>query len=112
MVESTAREALKQSMKAWIVTRDRAQTLVELFRENLDDLVTEARDEYMMESRGQADAASLRESEPRKTRPKAAVARSARPSTTPAKRSTAPVARKAPKAGPAKSTRRTQAHPV
>ena len=52
MAESMMREALKQGMKIWIVTNERVRTKVAELREDLEDVVIEAQQEYD----GQVDA--------------------------------------------------------
>src|SRR5262245_15161447 len=46
MVENMALRVLKEGMKTWIVTTRRIQAGFAQLREELDDVVAEARDEY------------------------------------------------------------------
>jgi hypothetical protein len=53
MAENIVRGALKQGLKTWIVTRERVSTMVTQLREDIEDVVVEARQEY----EGHADTA-------------------------------------------------------
>ena len=46
MAGSMTREALKKGMKTWIVASDRVRTMVAKLREDLEDVVIAARQEY------------------------------------------------------------------
>ena len=62
MVASMARTVLKESMKTWIVTTERLQAGLAQLREELDDVVAEARHEY--EHRAEVAADQRPESAP------------------------------------------------
>jgi hypothetical protein len=61
MAESMARVALKPGMKTWIVTNERVRTKVAELREDLDDLVVEARQEHESQADASAQTATDRE---------------------------------------------------
>ena len=79
MVESTARKVLKESLKAWIMLTERWQAGLAQLREELDDVVAEARHEYEHRAEGAADErpASAPDADASATKPK--VSRSRRP---------------------------------
>ena len=52
MVESMARRVLKGGMKTWIVTTERIQAGLAQLREELDDVLVEARHEYEHRAEG------------------------------------------------------------
>jgi hypothetical protein len=56
MAESLAREAVKRSMKAWIVTSDKVQETIAQLREDFEDLIAEARAEYEQQATTDAQA--------------------------------------------------------
>jgi hypothetical protein len=60
MVESIARRIVKEGMKAWIVTTERLLAGLAQLREELDDVLVEARHEY----EHLADSAADRPSDP------------------------------------------------
>ena len=84
MVESITRRVLKEGMKTWIVTTERLQAGLAHLREELDDVLVEARHEY--EHRA-AEGAVDRRSEPapaaeaKAAKPKVTRSRSSRAST-------------------------------
>jgi len=55
LVESMARKVLKTGMKTWIVTTERVQAGLAQLREDLDDVVAEARHEYEHRADGAVD---------------------------------------------------------
>jgi hypothetical protein len=58
MVESMTRKALKEGMKTWIMATERVQVLLAQLREELDDVVAEARHEFEHRAEGAADQRS------------------------------------------------------
>ena len=54
MAESMVREALKHGMTSWIVTSERVRTIAAQFREEIEDVVFEARQEYASQADTQA----------------------------------------------------------
>ena len=73
MAESRVREGLKQGMKLWIVTSERVRSKVTEMREDFEDLVVEARQEYerRADARAQTDANSEAAARVAAPRPKA-----------------------------------------
>jgi hypothetical protein len=62
MAESMVREALKQGMKSWIATSERVRTMAAQFREDIEDVVFEARQEYESQADTKAQSDSDAES--------------------------------------------------
>jgi hypothetical protein len=75
MAESVVREALKQGMKSWIVTSERVRTMVAQFREDIEDVVFEARQEYESQADTKAQPDSDTESVAVATAPRRKAAR-------------------------------------
>jgi hypothetical protein len=75
MAESMAREALKKGMKVWLVASERVRTKVAELREDLEDVVVEARQEY--ESQADTDDRPPAESKSRSAPPAKPQARRA-----------------------------------
>ena len=53
MTDSVVRDAVKQAMKLWIVVSERVRVRAAELREDLEDVVVEAREEYRL--RAQSD---------------------------------------------------------
>jgi hypothetical protein len=72
MVADIARKALKKGMKAWILTTERLQAGLAQLREELDDVVAEARHEHEQRVEGAADQqlASIPDAEVKAAKPK------------------------------------------
>ena len=75
MAESMVREALKQGMKTWIVTGERVRTMVAQLREDIEDVVFEARQEYASQADTQAQPDSDTESVAGATAPRRKASR-------------------------------------
>jgi hypothetical protein len=58
MVERSARKVLKGGMKTWIVTTERLQAGLARLRDELDDVLVEARHEYEHRAEGAGDRRS------------------------------------------------------
>jgi hypothetical protein len=54
MADSTVREALKRGLKIWIVMSERVRARVAELREDFEDVLVEAREEYREEGRQRA----------------------------------------------------------
>jgi hypothetical protein len=59
MAEITARDLLKQGIKLWFVTSERVRTKAAQLREDLEDVVVEARQEYADQAAVAADQATV-----------------------------------------------------
>jgi hypothetical protein len=83
MVESVARRIVKEGMKAWIVTTERLLAGLARLREELDDVLVEARHEYEHPADSAADrrADPAPDAEATATRPKVSRSRSSRAGT-------------------------------
>jgi hypothetical protein len=81
MVESMARKVLKAGIKTWIVTTERLQAGLAQLREELDDVVAEARHEYEHRADDAADQRpeSAPHAEANAPEPKVRRSRSSRP---------------------------------
>jgi hypothetical protein len=80
MVESVARKIVKEGMKTWIVTTERLQAGLAQLREELDDVLVEARHEYEHRAGSAADRRSdpALDAEATATKPKVSRSRSSR----------------------------------
>ena len=80
MVERITRRMLKKGMKAWIVATERVQAGLAQLREELDDVVAEARHEYGQRAEDAADhgAEPTPRADANATRPKEGRSRSSR----------------------------------
>jgi hypothetical protein len=85
MVENIARKALKEGMKTWIVTTERLQARFAQLREEIEDVVVEARHEYEHQAESTTEHQTTHKPEADKAAPTPA-ARRARSSRTSAGR--------------------------
>lgn len=83
MVESVARKIVKEGMKTWIVTTERLPAGLAQLREELDDVLVEARHEYEHQADSEADRRSdpVPNTEAIATKPKVSRSKSSRPAT-------------------------------
>jgi hypothetical protein len=83
MVESMARNVLKAGMKTWILTTERLLAGLAQLREELDDVLVEARHEYEHRAEGAASARTepAPDAKAKVSKPKTSRARSARTGT-------------------------------